>query len=113
MANDIRSYGPGKFSTIVDSYVYQVTLGGNCDDECGDSSCGSWYGLMRGGSSIFLDHDPFQEPLNDAERDLLNGCAGVIVREDNDGFVCVDYIDTDDELDRKWDAILAEQQLRR
>ena len=35
MTDTIRPYGPGKFSTILDSYVYQVSLEGGCDDEIG------------------------------------------------------------------------------
>lgn len=34
----IRPYGPGKFDTILDAYVYSVSCDGGCDDECGDSS---------------------------------------------------------------------------
>jgi hypothetical protein len=34
-SSGIRPYGPGKFGTIVDSYVYELSLNGP-DDECGD-----------------------------------------------------------------------------
>lgn len=65
--NTIRSYGPGKFDTILDSYVYAVSLDGGTDDEAGDvSECGAWYGLMRNGRTIFKDHDPMLESLLDA-----------------------------------------------
>jgi hypothetical protein len=64
----IRPYGPGKFSTVLDSYVYQVTLDGACDEETGNTNGGSWYGLMRHGRTIFRDQDPFLETLNEDER---------------------------------------------
>ena len=109
-ANDeIRPYGPGKFTNIVDQYVYGVTLQGGCDDEIGsDDTGGGWFGLMRGGRSIFQDHDPELVSLNDAERELIESSAGVIVAETSDGFVYVDYIETDEELDRKWAELRAE-----
>jgi hypothetical protein len=31
----IRPYGPGKFDTMLDAYVYDVSLDGGCDDEVG------------------------------------------------------------------------------
>jgi hypothetical protein len=107
MVDEIRPYGPGKFDTILDAYVYGVTLQGGCDDECGDvSESGHWYGLMRGGSTIFQDHDPFAEPLNEAEKELLASSAGVVVSEDASGFVTVDYYDTDEALDAAWARVL-------
>jgi hypothetical protein len=99
----IRSCGPGKFSTILDSYVYSVSLDGGCDDETGDvAETGVWYGLMRHGRTIFRDHDPQLESLNDDEQEKLTGCAGVIVSEDSSGFVAVVYYDTDEQLDQAW-----------
>src|ERR1700690_1149575 len=97
----IRLYGPGKFSTVLDSYVYQVSLDGGCDEETGTDG-GSWCGLMRHGQTIFKDHDPMLEPLNEDEQKQLTDCAGVIVREDSDGFVCVHYYDRAKQLDDAW-----------
>jgi hypothetical protein len=101
----IRPYGPGKFNTILDSYVYSVSLDGGCDMETGDSSEQGWFGLMRHGHTIFRDHDPFLETLNDDERDALKVCAGVILSEDSNGFVYVKYYDSMDELDKAWAEI--------
>lgn len=107
--SDIRSYGPGKFSTILDSYVYSVSLDGGCDMEAGDvSECGVWYGMMRHGRTIFRDHDPMLESLNEAEQAQLTGCSGVILREDSNGFVYVTYYETEPELDAAWAAIESE-----
>lgn len=98
----IRSYGLTKFQTILDQYVYQVSLDGGCDDEIGSSDWGSWYGLMRHGRTIFRDHDPFLETLNQAEQEKLTGSAGVILREDSDGFVAVHYFQDEKNLDAAW-----------
>jgi len=99
----IRPYGPGKFSTILDSYVYQVSLDGGCDEEIGDvSENGYWWGLMRHGRTIFRDHDPMLETLNAAEQELLTSCAGVIINEDSNGFVSVEYYNNADSLDAVW-----------
>jgi len=101
----IRPYGPGKFSTILDEYVYQVSIESGCDDEESDEFSGEWVGMMRHGRTIFRDHDPFLEKLNQAERDKLESCAGVILREDSNGFVYVTYYSTEAELDAAWNAI--------
>lgn len=99
----IRPYGPGKFNTILDSYVYSVSLDGGCDDETGDvAESGLWCGMMRNGHTIFRDHDPSLESLNDDEREKLTSCAGVILHEDSNGFVSVSYYATDEELDAAW-----------
>ncbi len=107
----IRPYGPGKFDTILDQYVYQVSSDGGLDDECGDSSEGSgWFGLMRNGKTIFRDNDPFLETLNQAERDLLESSAGVIIFESTDGFVGVDYFETDAQLEKAWTEVLVDNE---
>jgi hypothetical protein len=104
----IRPYGPGKFSTILDSYVYSVSLDGGCDEETGDANCGGCYGMMRNGRTIFRDHDPSLESLNEDEREALTSSAGVILSESSDGFVYVRYFATDAELDAAWSRIVEE-----
>lgn len=103
---NIRSYGPGKFSTILDAYVYDVSLDGGCDEELGSVDESGWYGLMRNG---FKDHDPLLETLNEDEQAQLTECAGVILSEDSQGFVSVDYYDTDEALNAAWAEIEQEQ----
>lgn len=110
MQDSIRPYGPGKFSTILDSYVYGVTLNGGCDDELGDVGGFGWFGLMRNGRTIFQDHDPSLETLNSAEQDQLTSCAGVIVSEDSQGFVHVEYFDTDEHLTKRWEVLCKQAQ---
>lgn len=100
-------YGIGKFNNPLDEYVYKVTLQGGCDDEIGSvTENGYWYGLMRDGRSIFLDNDPFLESLSEGDRELLTSCAGVIVSEDADGFVYVEYYHDEDELNDAWQRIV-------
>jgi len=106
----IRPYGPGKFNTILDSYVYSVSLDGGCDEETGDSSYGNWYGLMRNGRTIFRDHDPMLESLNDDEREKLTSSAGVILSEDSNGFVYVEYYDSAESLNSAWQVILLDEE---
>lgn len=109
MSDKIRPYGPGKFSTILDSYVYQVSLDGGCDDEAGNvDEFGYWYGLMRRGRSIFRNHDPLLEILNEAEQKQLTESAGVIMCEDSNGFVSVNYYQSATALDEAWDRITDE-----
>ncbi len=110
MPNDIRPYGPGKFDTILDAYVYKVSLNGCCDDEIGSEYAGSWHGLMRNGRTIFVDHDPLLESLNEAEQAHLTESAGVILSEDSRGFVEVEYFDTAESLATAWNALLAEHE---
>jgi hypothetical protein len=102
LGQGIRPYGPGKFSTVLDAYVYQVSLDGGCDAEVGSSTDVGWWGLMRHGHTIFQDHDPFLEPLNEQEQEQLQNCAGCILTEDSQGFVYVEYFDNEKALDAKW-----------
>lgn len=104
----IRPYGPGKFDTILDAYVYSVSGDGGPDEQAGDSSDGpAWYGLMRNGRTIFRDHDPFLETLNADEQKQLTECAGVIICEASSGSVEVTYYATADQLQAAWDQIEA------
>lgn len=99
----IRPYGPGKFNTILDAYVWNVSVDGGTDEECGDvSEVGRWAGLMRNGSTIFRDHDPLLETLNEDEQNQLTSSVGVILEEDSQGFVYVTYYDDEETLESDW-----------
>ena len=77
----IRPYGPGKFNTMLDAYVYAVSMDGGCDDEhTNDDLSGHWYGMMKDGSTIFRDHDPFLETLK-----RRTTSTGVVLFEDSIG----------------------------
>jgi hypothetical protein len=102
--DEIRTLGPGKFSTVLDRYIYNVSLDGGCDDEV--SAFDQWYGVMYDGMSIFRDHDPFCEEFNDAEREMLQDSAGAILFENSQGFVYVDLYETRQEIESAWSGIL-------
>ena len=105
--NEIRPYGPGKFDTILDAYVYDVSLDGGCDEELGESDSFGWYGLMRADKSFAGDvrreaERNQDQDLTEGEWLLLTGTAGVILSEDSQGFVSVEYFDTQAELETAW-----------
>jgi len=107
MDDTIRPYGPGKFDTILDSYVYSVSLDGT-DMECGSvDETGRWYGAIIGG--LDLSHadkrDNAYFDLNSVEREELRTCAGVILTECSQGFVSVEYYETEEKLREVWAEI--------
>ena len=99
----LRKAGPGKFDTILDEQIYQLSLDG-VDDECGDSSAGArWYGKLDG---VLTVEDP-TEPLTEDERAYLaeQGSGGAILSEDAQGFVTIEYFASADELETSWERI--------
>ena len=112
MANGIRTYGPGKFYTLLDSYAYSVTLDGGADREASYEEGGGWYG--------FLDIDPDTierireeageqgDRLTREEERLLTRSTAVIFFERSDGIVEADWYDRMSEADTAWDEIEAE-----
>ena len=108
----VRSYGPGKFYTILDSLAHAVSLAG-CDDEAGSvTEDGMWYGLIRG--SLAAD-GPFADFSATAVNDLAEGFitaeehaflrehnAGLILHEDSQGFVYVKWYASAEELEQEW-----------
>jgi len=61
---------------------------------------------MRNGGMIFRDHDPLLETLTPEEQEQLTSSAGVILREDSNGFVSVDYYGTTESLETAWSQIV-------
>ena len=107
MSDGIRPYGPGKFNTILDSYVYSVSLDGGADEEEGSvQDTGVWYGIMRNGRTIFRDHDPLLETLTPEEQEQLTESAGVIITEDSCGFVYVEYFQSPELMETEWSRII-------
>lgn len=103
----LRPYGPGKFNTILDSIVYQLTLDG-CDEETGSvSETGIWYGLLQGSLKESLNPGESKE-LNAEELAFLAHKAGAIVSEDDQGFVSVEYYESSEEMESAWSQVLAE-----
>lgn len=112
MAKGIRSYGPGKFSTILDSYAYGVTLDGGADEEEGYPEGGGWYGLLWiDGSArdvISTDADNAGETLTPEEEDLLDESVAVIFFERSDGIIETDWFDDKKEAEEHWADIQSE-----
>jgi hypothetical protein len=112
MPNGIRRYGPGKFNTILDSYVYDLSLDGA--DTLGDvSEIGIVYSAVDLGPDALADIEKSvakgnDGPLTPEERRLIEKSAGAILTENDQGFVSVDYFDTEDELDKDWEEIESE-----
>jgi hypothetical protein len=104
-----RPYGPGKFDTMLDAAVYQLSLD-ESDEEAGSvSEVGMWAGLMYNGEilsqglELAKDLDTTRE-----ERAYLakEGQAGVILTENDQGFVNVSYFKKKKDLEDEWKAIV-------
>lgn len=109
MCDEVRTLGPGKFSTVPDEYVWQVSLdSGGCDEELSMGEGMGWAGLFRNGRTVFKDHDPGLEELNEAERALIQGAAIIILREDEQGFASVSYYEDEEEGVEAWEEVEAE-----
>lgn len=116
MARDqgIRSYGPGKFATVLDSHAFTVTLDGGADEEATYPQEGSgWYGLL------WLDHPGTRRRVREiaadendrltAEEDqLLDESVAVIFFERSDGIVETDWYDDKEEAEEEWANILVD-----
>lgn len=106
-----RPYGPGKFDTMLDAAIYEAMLVGP-DEEAGSiDETGIWYGLMRDGEDIveYLagavpsgEVDVTPEELAEL---AVDGKAGVIVTENDQGFVEVFYFKDKKDLEYEWQAI--------
>jgi hypothetical protein len=108
-AEGIRSYGPGKYSTIIDSYVHGATIDFGADHEESYPEGGGWYGFMA------LDRDTVERILEDAaeakdrltkeEEELLDESLAVILFERSDGIVEVEWYDDLAEAEEAWAEI--------
>lgn len=96
----------GKFESEMDRAIWELSLDGGPDEEVGSSSeaPGTWAGIMRDGNAIA---DALKQELSPgALRELREiGSAGVILTEDTQGFVQVDYYEDEHDLERAWRAL--------
>ena len=109
----LRKADVGKFEggLYIDQYAFDITLDG-VDDEIGDvSEQGIWYGkIYRGTDTIYslikakIEED--EEKLTPEEEEYLADVIGIIVSEDDQGFVNVDYYESDEDLKKDWDKIV-------
>lgn len=106
-----REYNaPTPVDTIeIAEFLDGLTCQGWHDEESGEADRHGWHGLFRGVVDATTEEGWAQLSTEDQE-DLL-GCAGAIVRTDNDGFHYAEvYPDTPqgrEALERAWDGILA------
>lgn len=109
----IRSYGPGKFSNVIDGYVYAIMMDGFADEELGEAETFGHYALVRLGdkdSLEFVEREVREQgdELTAEERDLIHDSAGVVFYTRSDGIVEASYFDTKSELDKAWSDLEAE-----
>jgi hypothetical protein len=109
MSKGIRSYGPGKFIKLVDSYAYEVTLDGGADEEASYPDGGGWYGLIELDKAT---RDRIREIANGSEDgltaeegELINDSLAVIFFERSDGIVETIWYDDAVEADEAWAEI--------
>ncbi len=98
-----RSYGPGKYATIVDSYISRA----HTSQETGSVAEYGWYGMVEGDladiatSHANEDHDELTvEELQD-----LSLYCGALLAEDSQGFVEVCYFSDVTEMYAAWDEL--------
>lgn len=105
-----RSYGPGKFDTIVDGYVHAISLDGG-GNECGDVETTNHFCTVRlgreGTRAVMEDATREGDRLTLEEAKLLRSHYGAILEENNQGFVSVRYFSTKKAFEKKWAAIEA------
>jgi CO dehydrogenase/acetyl-CoA synthase beta subunit len=111
-AKGIRSYGPGKFYTLLDSFAFEMTLNGGVDEEASYGEGGGWYGL------VWINDDAREQiceiakeekdPLTEEEQDLLDESLAVIFFERSDGIVEADWFDSKKEAEQAWAEILVD-----
>jgi len=93
---------PGKFDSDLDEAIWQASLDGGPDEEAGSvDEIGIWSGLLRDGESL-ADVIASNNPDLDVEQLRTEGAAGVIITEDDQGFVKVYYYDDSEALHMAW-----------
>lgn len=108
----IRSYGPGKFIDIIDSYAYEITLDGGADEETSYPDAGGWYGLLhldqKTRERVHQQAHYEEDDLTEEESDLLDDSKAIIFFERSDGIVEADWFDDMGKAELAWDEIEAE-----
>jgi hypothetical protein len=100
----IRMYGLGKFNTVIDSELYAICLDTSwLSDECSCEGLG-WYGVIKCNSGETMNKIFAKAGigLNKSEFELISTAIGVIIHEDTDGFIDVEYYAEPDELGEMW-----------
>jgi hypothetical protein len=114
MSKGIRRYGPGKYNTILDSYIHSMVLEGMGGESCGDvSEVGFAADQIELGDEEALKEveriaaENSGDMLTQEEKDMVLDSYGAILVENEQGFVTVDYYDDEkeEELDKDWEEI--------
>jgi hypothetical protein len=110
MAKGIRSYGPGKFNTILDGFVYELALDG-VDQEISLGEGQGWYGFLEFDektakqiTELMAAQQEPDEPTKE-EQELLTFTSAVILYERSDGIVEVQWFDNPNEAEEEWGDI--------
>ena len=101
---------PGKFEgeLLIAKPLYCLSLEG-CDDEVGSvAENGYWCGLLYGPFHGIDEIEP-GVPLTKEEREYLDRIAGVILYENETGFVYVSCYEDPTELERAWEELLEKE----
>ena len=105
----IRSYGPGKYFKLIDSYLHEITLDGGADEEFSLGDGEGWYG--------FVTIDPptvdrieeiaseADDTLTDDEIALIRKSEAVIFHERSDGIVEADWFSSIQDAREAWTEI--------
>jgi len=106
----IRRYGPGKFDTMLESYLYGME-----DESIGESETFGYYALVRlenphAVQTIIDGIEEEEGSLTADEKALLRESAGFIWSEDSQGFVSFEWYPADDaeEMENSWQELLDE-----
>ena len=89
-------YGPGKFSTDVDAWLYARTLHGGADEQLTVGEGAGWYGLVH------FDAEE-QTILNTIEG--YQTCIGCIMFERSDGIVEIEYFSDPHLFKTRWKVL--------
>ena len=105
----IRGYGPGKFSTILDSYVYALAGEGWESESLGEAEDFGYYGMVDLGPEALERIEKIAseegDTLTEEEMGMIEYSWGAIYSEDSQGFVDVDYINTEANIKKAWDDL--------
>ena len=108
-ADGIRSYGPGKFGTIIDQVCWEMTMAG-ADDEVSNEGSGEWYGFLRN-VTVEEAEKAAQElniTLTDAEKEWFRIRPFIIVGTGEQGFVATNGFSNEVTASKLWDEIVAD-----
>lgn len=105
---------PGRFDSRLTELVYELSLDGGPDEEAGSApDVGLWAGLMRDGrnmsQALHADSSHYHLTVRDAPLLLeLEDLAGVILTENDQGFVAGEGFEDGEELEERWEELAEE-----